>query len=228
MTMLPWALQVSVLWRKELALEAAERTRMRALLPFSLLVLLLFSFAVGPESRLLSRLSAGFLWLAMLFSTVLCLGESMHVERENGSIEGLRLLGVRPSALFVAKALGNAFFVALLGLVLLPASIALFDASVVLGVAPLGGIVVLGSLALCAPGTLFAALASEARAKDLLLPLLMFPLLVPCLLASVRATQLVMLGDPMGELSLWIWLLVMFNGLYWPLCAALFASVLEP
>lgn len=223
-----WLGQVAVLWHKELSIEAAQRTRMRALLPFALLVLLLFSFAVGPEPRLLSRLAAGFLWLAILFSTVLCLGESMQLERANGALEGLRLLGVNASALFVAKALGNAVFVVCLAVALVPASMALFDMRLTMGAVPLGGVLLLGALALCAPGTLFAALASEAHAKDVLLPLLMFPLLVPCLLAAVKASALVMLGDPMGELGSWLGLLGLFNLTYWPLCALLFERVLEP
>jgi heme exporter protein B len=87
--------------------------------------------------------------------------------------------------------------------------------------------VVLGAGAISAPGTLFAALTAQARNKDMLLPLLLFPILVPGLLASVRLTTLLMQGDPMQEASGWLGLLLIFNALYWLLGVFLFERVVE-
>lgn len=219
--------QLWTLVAKELSLEGAVKTRFTGLAPFAVLVCLLFSFAVGPQPQLLGRLAPGFLWLAVLFASVQSLSESMALERQHASFEGLRLLGVAPGAMYLAKALTNWFFLLALSGLLLPVSVALFDAKVTLGAWPLLRTLLLGTAAISAPGTLFAALASDLRARDLLLPLLMFPLLVPGLLSAVRATSLVMLGDPMDELFGWSCLLLGFNVIYWLLCSVLFERVVE-
>lgn len=226
-TPMPLGRQVLALIGKELLVEASLRTRIKALLPFGLLVLMLFSFAVGPQPHLLRQLAPGFLWLAVLLASVLSLAEGMAIERQDAAMDGVRLLAARPSALFLAKAISNTAFVLGLCVVMVPVAIALFDGSITLPLWQLMLSMTLGAGAISAPGTLFATLASEARAKDILLPLLMFPLLIPGLLAAVRATALVMLGDPMGELWLWLQLLAVFNGLYWFLCTLLFERVVE-
>ena len=222
-----WPQQLRVLLRKEFLFEAAERTRVRALVPFALLVVLMFSLAVGPNPKLLSQLSGSFLWLALLFTTVLCLGESMRAERADGALEALRLAGVSPSALFVATAPANAAFVGMVATLVTPVAIAVFDAPLRMPLAFLAAALGAGALALSAPGTLFAALSSESRARDILLPLLSFPLLVPPLIAAVRLTSIALAGDPMDERWAWLAVLALFNALYWPLCALLFERVVE-
>ncbi|HEX7808579.1 MAG TPA: heme exporter protein CcmB, partial [Thermoanaerobaculia bacterium] len=88
-------------------------------------------------------------------------------------------------------------------------------------------VIVLGAAGLAAPGTLYAAMTAQVRAKQTLLPLLLFPLIVPALLASVKATSLVILGDPMGQLKSWIGLLFAFDLIYWSLCGLLYGRVIE-
>ena len=104
-----------VLLRKDLLLEWRSRARVNALVFFSLATLLLFSFALGPDTALLRRNAGGYLWLALLLSSVLALGESFRVERENATLEGLRLVPVNPRAIFLAKAIANAVLLAALG-----------------------------------------------------------------------------------------------------------------
>src|SRR6185295_17219664 len=88
-------------------------------------------------------------------------------------------------------------------------------------------VIVLGTAGLSAPGTLYAAMTAQLRAKQTLLPLLLFPLIVPALLASVKATSLLLLGNPMGQARSWILLLVAFDAIYWSLCGLLFGRVVE-
>ena len=116
---------------------------------------------------------------------------------------------------------------AALGTLLIPFMIALYDTPVVMGFPRLLGVVLLGAAGLSAPGTLYATLAARARSSDVLLPLLLFPLLVPALLASVKATALVLEGDPMGQLASWTGLLVAFDTIYWSLCGLLYRFVVE-
>ena len=89
------------------------------------------------------------------------------------------------------------------------------------------GIIILGAAGLSAPGTLYAGMTAQLKAKQMLLPLLLFPLIVPALLASVKATSLVILGDPMNQLNAWITLLVAFDLIYWSMCGLLYGRVIE-
>lgn len=216
------------IFKKDIGHELRGRARLSSVLSFASLTLLLFSFAVGPQHQLQQQLAPGFLWLAILLSSALSLGESMRQETETGALEGLRLLGAPSMSLFMGKALANALFLAGLGMVLWPLAMALYgvDARASFGWTPL--ILALGALGISAPGTLYAAMTADARAKDLLLPLLLFPILIPGLLASVKATQAAWLGDPLGGLPSWLLLLAAFNCIYWPLCAVLYGKVIEP
>jgi heme exporter protein B len=212
---------------KDLLLEWRTRARLNALLFFALATLLMFSFALGPDTRALERNAGGYLWLAILLSSVLALGESFRVERENASLDGLRLVPADLYALFLGKALGNALLLLALGLSLLPVMIALFGVQIPLGFPRALVVLVLGCLAISAPGTVYAAIASHARARDVLLPLLLFPLLAPALMGAVKAMTLVFQGDPMGQLGSWLWFLGFFNVVYWALGILLFPRVIE-
>lgn len=216
-----------VLFRKDLLLEWRSRARANALVFFSFATLLLFSFALGPDTALLRRGAGGYLWLALLLSSVLALGESFRVERENASLEGLRLIPVNARAIFLSKALANALLLFGLGVILIPVLLAILDVRVVLPVGTLLLILLLGCLAIAAPGTLYGAIASHARARDVLLPLLLFPILIPALVAAAKGTALVFEGDPMGQHASWLGLLCGFDLLYWGLGIALFPRVVE-
>jgi len=145
---------------------------------------------------------------------------------ENRAFEGLLLLPVSPQVLYYGKALANALQLFLLGVALIPVTVVLYDAGTT-RIPTLLLIVLLGTAGISAPGTLYSAMTTQARAKQTLLPLLLFPLIVPVLLASVKATSLAILGDPMEEGRAWVALLIAFNGIYWSLCGLLFDRVVE-
>jgi len=212
--------------RKELLLQWRTRAQLMAVFVFGASALLLFSFAVGPNAEILRQFSAGFLWLGLLLSSTLTLAESFHAEMENRALEGLLLLPANPRALYYGKAIANWLQLVLLGTALVPVMVILYDA----GTLRLGSlllVIALGTAGLSAPGTLYAAMTAQVRSKQTLLPLLLFPLIVPALLASVKATSLIVLGDPMGQSSAWIKLLIAFNAIYWSLCGLLFGRVVE-
>lgn len=213
--------------RKDLLIEWRTRARLNALIFFAIATLLLFSFALGPDTVMMRKHAAGYLWLGLLFSSMLSLGESFRIESENLAMDGLKLIPVDPRAIFLGKTMGNTLLLWLLSLVLLPVTIALFDVTVTLGWPTLLGIFLVGSMAISAPGTVYAAIASHARARDVLLPLLLFPILIPALLAVVKATHLVFEGDLMDQLKSWMRLLGCFAIIYWTLGFLLFPKVLE-
>jgi heme exporter protein B len=212
--------------RKDLLLQWRSRGQVVAIFVFGASALLLFSFAIGPNAAALRQHAAGFLWLALLLSSTLALAESFQSEMERRALEGLLLLPADPRVLYYGKALANALQLTLLGVGLVPVMVVLYDAATT-RVPALLGIIVLGTAGLSAPGTLYAAMTAQVRAKQTLLPLLLFPLVVPVLLAAVKATSLLILGDPMGQVRPWVALLLAFDVIYWSLCGLLFDRVVE-
>lgn len=212
--------------RKELLLQWRSRSQMMAVFVFGAAALLLFSFAIGPNTEALRTFSAGFLWLGLLLSSTLTLAESFHAEMENRALEGLLLLPSNPHALYYGKAIANWLQLAVLGVALVPVMVVLYDAGTT-QLLNLLLIIVLGTAGLSAPGTLYAAMTAQLKAKQMILPLLLFPLIVPALLASVKATSFAILGDPMGQATSWIVLLLAFDLIYWSLCGVLFRLVVE-
>jgi heme exporter protein B len=213
---------------KDLRLEWRARARVVSVAVFGLLSLVVFSIAVGPDSKALTAGAAGFMVIALLLSSTLALAESFRVEHERRALEGLLLLPVRPAAVFYSKALANTLSLAVLAPGLSLFGVVLYG--VELETASLGSFFLLWILAaagLAAPGTLYAAMTSQLRSRDVLLPLLLFPLVVPVLMASCKAMALVLTGDPMGQLRSWTLLLVCFDLIYWSLGGVLFPFVVE-
>lgn len=212
--------------RKELLLQWRTRAQFLAVFVFGATALLLFSFAVGPNAEDLRKFSAGFLWLGLLLSSTLTLSESFHAEMENRALEGLLLLPADPRVLYYGKAIANWIQLTLLGIALVPVMVVLYDAGTTRFLTVFL-VVMLGAAGLSAPGTLYAAMTAQVKSKQTLLPLLLFPLIVPALLASVKSTSLLILGDPMGSLGSWLALLGAFDAIYWALCGLLYGRVVE-
>ncbi len=212
--------------RKDLLLQWRTRAQLLAIFLFGATALLLFSFAVGPDSEALRQHAAGFLWLGLMLSSTLTLAESFQSEMEERALEGLLLHPSSPVALYYGKALANWLQLTLLGWGLVPFMVVLYDAGTS-RLVELFGVLAIGAAGLSAPGTLYAAMTSQARAKQTLLPLLLFPLVVPVLLSAVKATSLLILGDPMGQLQGWVFLLLSFDLVHWTLCGLLFGRVVE-
>lgn len=214
--------------RKDLLLEWRGRSRIISVLLFGVVTLLLFSFAVGPDSTMLRAAAGGFLVLALLLSSTLGLSESFRIEQEQRAIEGLLLLPVEPVALYYGKCLSNTLFLMLLAPVLTPVALVLYSVELSLaGLLALFGLWTLAAAGLSAPGTLYAAMTSRLQSQDVLLPLLLFPLVIPVLMGSVKAVTLILMGDPMSQLGSWTLLLASFATIYWSLCGLLFPHAIE-
>ncbi len=220
--------QTLTLLAKDLRLEWRARARLVAVAVFGLLSLVIFSIAVGPDSKALSAGAAGFLVIALLLSSTLALAESFRVEHERRALEGLLLLPVRPGAVFYSKAIANTFSLAMLAPGLSLVGVVLYGVELqAANVASFFAIWLLAAAGLSAPGTLYAAMTSQLRSRDVLLPLLLFPLVVPVLMASCKALALALTGDPMGQMRSWILLLLCFDLIYWSLGGLLFPFVVE-
>ncbi len=214
--------------RKDMLLDWRGQRRAASTFLFGAITLLLFSFAVGPDSEALARHSAGYLWLALVLSSTLALNESFRVEIEDDALEGLSLLPVDPRALFYGKAIANVLFLAMLCVPLVPMALVMYSVSMPAGgLGMLALLLLLGIAGLAGPGTLYAAMTARARGRDALLPLLLFPLVIPIVLASVKGTHLVFFGDPMDQLGGWMKLSVAFDVVYWSIGGVLFGKVID-
>jgi len=223
----PMLRQTWTVLRKDLLLSWRGRARIVAMLSFAVVTLMLFSFAVGPNADALARHAGGYLWLALLLSSVLSLGQSFQLELEDSALEGLTLLPVDPRALFFGKAIANAAQLMVLGVALVPLSLVLFGTTVEGSWLGLVGFLALGTAGLAAPGTLYSAMTSRAKGSDVMLPLLLFPLVVPVLLAATKGSSLSLQGDPMSQAKSWATILLCFDLVYWSLCPVLFGRVLD-
>lgn len=218
--------QIPAVIGKELLVEWRERSRVTGLLFYAFALLLMVAFAM-PDVHMLADISGGALWLGLLLASTRSLDQSFRVELENGGLEGLVLWPVDPLAIYYGKALANAIVLLLVAAVLLPMVLLLYHPEVRGGFGQLALILVLGSLAIALPGTLVAALTTQARGSSALLPVLLFPLVVPVMLATSRSTMLVFEGDPMGQADDWIALLIVFNLLHGSLDGLLFHRIVD-
>jgi heme exporter protein B len=222
----PWR-QVWAILKKELMIEWRMVTRIFTLFCFGFTLLLLFSFAVGSDTDVLQKHAAAYLWMSVLLASTLQLERSFLTETESGALEAILLIPTSPTALFYGKAIANWAQLLLLAVVCLPLVVVLYGTEVQGPFLWLPIVAILGTAGLAAPGTLYAGMTARIRGGQVLLPLLLFPLVVPAVLAAVKATSLVLLGDPMGQISSWVALLLCFDLVFWGLSGALFTRIVE-
>ena len=210
--------------RKDLTIELRSRDVLSTAVVFALLVLLIFNFALDLTGEAVAAVAPGVLWVTFIFAGVLTLGRTFARERERGALQGLLLAPLDRGSLFLAKLLTNLLLLGLVELVALPAFAALYNLSLRPG--PLLFVVALGTLGFATVGTLFAAVAATTRAREALLPLLLFPVLVPVIIGAVEATGRTIVGAP-GEGPPWLGLLVAFDAIFLALSYAVFEYVIE-
>lgn len=216
----------AVLW-KDLLIEARTKQGLNAMAFFAALVLFLFSFAVGAERELMRRLTGGLLWVAITFTGTLSLGRTFHSEELAGGLRNLRLYPGELRAIYLGKVLGNVAVLLLLEALLFPAAAILFQVDLRPHAGGLALIALLGTFGFSVVGTFYAALTVHIRAREVMLPLLLFPALIPVLLGAVSATDALILGDPMGRAPGWLRLLLAFDILFFVICTWIFPVVLE-
>ncbi len=197
--------------RKDAMAELRGRHATVSTLFFAAIVLLLFGFALGPDSARLAAAAPGLLWLAVVFAGILAVSRLHLLETDDGALEQLALYPVSRRAIYAGKALGGLAVMLVLGLLVLGAVGVLFAVDIGGAWLPLLVTVVLGAIGIAAVGTFYAGVTVRLRAREVMLPLLMLPVLAPLLLGAVKATAAALAGDPFGELGAWLQLLVAFD-----------------
>jgi heme exporter protein B len=197
--------------RKDATSELRGRSAVVSTLFFAAVVLLLFGFALGPDADRLAAAAPGLLWLALVLAGLIAMSRLHLLETEDGALEQLALFPITRRAIYAGKALGGFGLMAVLGLVVVAAVGILFAVDIAAAWAPLTLTVLLGAAGIAAVGTFYAGLTVRLRAREVMLPLLMLPVLAPLLLAAVNATTAALAGDPFGELGSWLQLLGLFD-----------------
>ena len=210
---------------KDVAAEIHTREMISAMLVFSVLSMLIFSFALDLQRAMARTVAPGVLWATVAFAGTLGLSRSMAREQQTGCIDGLLLVPMDRSAIFFGKALGNLIFMAVVEAVLLPLFSALFDVPLLQPGVLL--VVILGTIGYAAVGTLLAAIAVNTRAREVMLPILLLPLAIPALIAAVQASGGLLDGATLEEVGGWIRLLVVYDLLIVAASLLTFSHVVE-
>ena len=215
-----WAIVI-----KDMVAELHTREMISAMLVFSVLAMLIFSFALDMRGAMARAAAPGVLWSTVAFAGTLGLSRSLAREQQSGCIDGLLLAPMDRSVIFFGKALGNLIFMVVVEIVLLPLFSALFDVPLL----QTGVLVVtlLGTIGYAAVGTLLAAIAVNTRAREVMLPILLLPLMVPALIAAVQATGSLIEGGTLAEIGGWMRLLIAYDLIMVAVSMLTFEYVLE-
>jgi heme exporter protein B len=214
----------AIVW-KDLAAELRSRELLSAMLVFSLLVILIFNFAIELQPNLRQTITPGVLWVTFAFAGTLGLNRSMAVEKDRGCLDGLLLAPVDRSAIYFGKVISNLVFMLIVVLVVLPVYSVLYNINIFNP--GLLVVILLGSAGYATVGTLLASMAVQTRTRDVLLPVLLFPVIVPVLLAAVKASSGFLQKLPMNEIWPWLNILIVYDVIFTAVAYMVFDFVVE-
>jgi len=217
--------KVLVIVQKDVAVELRTKEMLSSMFVFSLLVIVIFSFAFELRVENVREVAPGVLWVTFIFAGMLGLSRSFVLEKDKGCLEGLLLCPVDRSAIYFGKMLGNVIFMTTVEAMILPIFSVLFNISLFQPILLL--IVVLGTLGFAGVGTLFSAMAVHTRAREVMLPVLLFPVVLPAMIAAVKATGGILDGQPVSEIAHWLRLLVVFDVVFFAISFMTFDYVVE-
>jgi heme exporter protein B len=217
---------LAIAW-KDIASEARTKSNFNAVAFFAGIMLLMFGMAIGPDNATLGAVASGVLWLAILLSGMLSFNRSYERELEAGALDALLLYPGDRRSIFVGKLLANLLFVALVEVIVVPVAAVLFTLPVARVALPLAAVFFLGTFGFVTLGTFYAAMSSRLRGREVLLPLLLFPMLIPLLLAAVHATAALLSDSLMQDALGWSKLLVVFDIIFLAATIVAFEYVIE-
>lgn len=212
---------------KDVLFELRSREAILSMLMFSLLVVVIFSFTFDPGSTFVFEASPGIIWVAIIFSGVIGLNRSFFYEVDKGSLHGILLAPVDRGVLYFGKVLSNFLFMSFVEIFTLPLFAILFRLDLLPGLVPLATIIVMATLGFAAIGTLFSAMSVNTKTRDVMLPILLFPVFVPVILAAVNATGSVLRQEGWAAIGDWLKLLLAFDVIFLALSYLLFDYVVE-
>jgi heme exporter protein B len=219
-----WSITLATL-TKDIRLEWRSKDALNSMLFFSLLVVVIFSFSFDPLAEESRHIVGGLIWVAFLFAAVVALNQTWARELRNQVLDAYRVSPAPPNSLFLAKALGNFIFVAILEALMAPLFILFYNLHALGPAWQLIPVAILGTWALVVNGTFFAAISIRTRSREIMLPLLLFPISIPAVIAMVEGTTVILTGETSSRF--WIVLLLTYDVVFTTACLALFGTVLQ-
>ena len=213
---------MAILW-KDILSELRTRDIIVSVLVFALLVIVIFNFAFDPAR--IRLVASGVLWVALTFAGVLVLNRCFVLEKDKGCLEGLMLCPVSREIIYLGKLLGNLLFMLIVAIIVLPIFFILFNLPVFNPELIL--IVLLATIGFASVGTLFSALAVNTKARDIMLPILFFPIVAPVIIAAVKATGLVLDGEPWSSWASWLQIMIAFDVIFMVVSSLVFEFIIE-
>ena len=212
---------------KDVRLEWRSKDALNSMLFFALLVVVVFSFSFDPNAEESRLIAGGLVWVAFLFAAVVALNQTWARELRNQVLDAYRVSPAPANSLFLAKAVGNFIFVIMLEAVMTPLFIVFYKLRALGPAWQLLPVALLGTWAIVVNGTFFAAMSLRTRSREIMLPLLLFPITIPALLSMVEATTAILVGDATAPAKFWIVLLATYDVVFTTGCLALFETVLH-
>ena len=216
---------VLVLVWKDILLELRSRDIIVSVLVFGVLVVVVFNFALNVTPQRVTELAPGILWVAFAFAAILTMNRAFVLEKEQGSLEGLLLSPVSRDAIFLGKALTSFLFMLIIEAALLPVFAALLDFSAFSVTLILT--IILATLGFAIVGTLFSVIAVQTRSREIMLPVLFFPIILPVLIGAVEASTRAIGGETVVGVGRWLPLIAVFDALFLVICPWVFSVVVE-
>ena len=210
---------------KDLLLELRAKDILVSMLMFGLLVIVVFNFALDPTPRMVAAVAPGILWVSFTFGGALGLNRSFGLEKDRGNLHGLMLAPVSRDTLYFGKMAGNFLFMAVVEAIVYPAFAILFNLPLLVpGLIP---VMLLATLGISAVGTVFSAMAVNTRSREVMLPALFFPVIVPVIIGAVEATGILLGSGEGANLTRWISFLAVFDAVFLVVCPVAFRFILE-
>ncbi|NOX97092.1 MAG: ABC transporter permease [Nitrospirae bacterium] len=215
-----------IVW-KDIIVEFRTKDLFSAMFLFSLLVVVIFNFAFAPGTENVSQLAPGILWVAFTFAGVLGLNRSFVFEKDSGSLQGLMLSPVDRGVIYLGKMIGNIIFIFLVELVSLPLFAVFFNLSLFHLIPRLALVLLVSTVGFASAGTLLAAISVNTKAREVLLPILLFPIIIPVIIGAVKSTGNILEGKPLVETLSWLKLLTAFDIIFIIVSFLVFEYVVE-
>lgn len=206
--------QVAAIVWKDFVTEFKTRELFSSMFIFALLVILIFIFSIDLSIVKAQKVGPGILWVAFIFAGTIGLNRSFMLEKENDCIQGLMLTPADRTTIYFGKLISNLIFLLIMEAFILPLFMLFFNVDLLPNLGPILLVIFLGTLGFCAIGTLLSSLSANLKTREIMLPILLYPLMVPVIIGSVRMTGQLLDGETLASMSKWIGLILCFDIIY--------------
>lgn len=218
-----WRKAIAIAWKDVLS-EMRTKETVSSVLVFAILVIVIFNFAFGANKETVALVAPGILWVTFAFAGVLSLNRAFIMEKEESCLEGLMACPISRETIYVGKLLGSLLFMLIVEAITLPIFALLFNLTLSF---QLVAITVLATIGFVAVGTLFSALAVNTKAREMVLPILFLPIIVPVIIGAVKTSEQALAGEPWSSLFPWLQIIVAFDAIFLVVSFLIFSFVIE-